>query len=57
MMQHFWLAQVTVEPKVKYWLFTIYKKFPENLVGKQIEHDFFGRSSRKFREATEDLKR
>ena len=34
-----------------------YKKFPENPVGKLMEHDFSGRSSEKFPGATEHLKR
>ena len=36
--------------------FTIYKRFPENPVGKQIKHDL-GRSSGKFPGAKENLKR
>ena len=36
---------------------TIYKKFPENPVGKEMEHSFLGCSSGKFPRATEHLKR
>ena len=38
------------------WLSTIYKKFPENPVGKSIEHDFAGPRSRKRPEAIGHLK-
>ena len=39
------------------WLFTIYKTFPENPVGKYVEHDSLGRSRGKFPGAMELLKR
>ena len=40
------------------WLFTIYKKFAENPVGKKMEHDLLGRSIGKFPGITNiDLKR
>jgi len=32
------------------------QKIPENPVGKEMEHNFFGRSSGKFPRATEHLK-
>ena len=41
----------------KNWLFTIYKKFLENLGGEQVENDFWGCSIGKFAGAMEYLKR
>jgi len=38
-------------------LFTTYKNFPEIPIGKQMVHDFSGRSSDKFPGASERLKR
>ena len=38
-----------------YWLYTNYKKFQENPVGKWMEQDFLGRFSGKFLGATEHL--
>ena len=37
--------------------FNIYKKFPENSVGQQIEHCFLGRSIRNLPAGTKHLKR
>ena len=48
---------IYVGKKKTYRLFTIYKTFPKNLVGKYQEYDFLGRSSRKSPGATEHLKR
>ena len=55
--QERFLCKKGMENRASRLLFTMYKKVPENLVGKRMEHDFFGRSTRKLPGATELLKR